>query len=83
MYKKIVNKFKKTFKINHENYSYFIGEERVVIKFPSGETKLVDAKAIKGHFDPKEFKKILDKGEDWRLTDREIKKYIEDKFNHG
>lgn len=79
MYRKIINKFK-AFKLNRSNYSYFIGESGVVVKFPKGESKLISKEAIKGHANPKKFQKILDKGENWHLTDREIKKYIEDKL---
>ena len=81
MYRKIKNKITKAFKLNHFNYSYFIGERGVVIKSPDGESKLVKKEVIKGHFNPKKFQKILDKNEPWYLTDREIRKYIKDKLS--
>ena len=79
MHRKIINKFKNKFKLNHNNYSYFIGDGDVVIKFPDGKSHSVDKKAIKGYSN-ENFQKVLDSGASWSLTEREIEKYVREKL---
>jgi len=80
MYRLIKNLFKNQFKIGGEIYSYHIGETGVLIKSPDGQSKVVKKEVIKGHYDPKGFKKTLSEGTGWKLKSKEIKKYVEDKL---
>lgn len=79
MIKKLFQR-KNQVKVNHKIYFYFIGENGVVIKSPDGGSKLVKGEVIKGHYNPRKFKKIVDKGENWVIKSKEVKKYIEDTY---
>lgn len=78
MHKIIQNLFKKQVKINGDVYPYDIGEFGVSIRYPDGSFKTVRRDIIKGHYDRKGFQKILNRGGNWQVKSKEIKKYIED-----
>jgi len=73
----IINYMQKL-KINKEIYRFEVGGNSVLIKFPDESSRLVNKKKIKGYSDPNKFKKILDKGEYWDITSKEVSKYIKE-----